>query len=198
MNQPLARTCGNALEVAEAMAVLSGDLADGRLMSVTADLGGEALALAGLATSRADGATRIRQAVASGAAMDRFARMVTALGGPSDFAERYAAHLPAAPVVVDVPAPTGGVLSAWNGFALGECVVHLGGGRLDLGQTIDPAVGLSHVAELGARIAPGAPLARVHAASADAAARAVATVQTAATLSDTAPAPLPLIHATVT
>jgi thymidine phosphorylase len=198
MNQPLARTCGNALEVAEAMAVLSGDLSGGRLMSVTADLGGEALALAGLATGRADGAARIRQAVASGAAMDRFARMVAALGGPADFAERWATQLPAAPVVVDVPAPRAGFLTAWNGFALGECVVHLGGGRLDLGQTIDPAVGLSHVAELGTRIAPGDPIARVHAATADAAARATATVQAAATLADTAPAALPLVHATVT
>jgi thymidine phosphorylase len=197
MNQPLARTCGNALEVAEAMAVLSGDLPDGRLMTVTAELGGEALALAGLAADRADGAARIRDAVASGAAMDRFARMVAALGGPSDFAERWPAHLPTAPVVQDVPAPRDGTLAAWNGFALGEAVVHLGGGRLDLGDRIDPAVGLSHVAELGERIATGAPIARVHAATADAAARAVAAVQAAATITDNRPAPLPLIHATV-
>ncbi len=197
MNQPLARTCGNALEVAEAMAVLSGDLAVGRLMSVTADLGGEALALAGLAPDRAAGAARIRQAIASGAAMDRFARMVAALGGPADFTDRWATQLPAAPVVQDVPSPRDGVIAAWNGFALGEAVVRLGGGRLDLGQTIDPAVGLSHVAELGARIAPGDPIARVHAATPEAAARAIAAVQAAATVADTAPAALPLIHATV-
>jgi hypothetical protein len=48
---------------------------------VTVALGGELLALAGLADDAA-GAERLRAAFASGAAAERFDRMVAALGGP--------------------------------------------------------------------------------------------------------------------
>ncbi len=44
------------------------------------------------------GASRLEDALASGRAAERFARMVAALGGPSDLLDRPEAHLPAAPV----------------------------------------------------------------------------------------------------
>jgi thymidine phosphorylase len=62
---------------------------------------------------------------------------------------------------------------------LGLAVVALGGGRRQPGAAIDPRVGLTHCAAPGQAVAAGAPLARVHAASADSAAEAAHAVAAA-------------------
>ena len=73
--------------------------------------------------------------------------------------------------------------------AVGEAVVHLGGGRLRNGDAIDPRVGFSALQGLSAAVGPGAPLARVHAATEDAASRAIAALQSAYALGDSAELP---------
>ncbi|MGR3464937.1 thymidine phosphorylase [Limimaricola sp.] len=164
MDQPLAPALGNATEMAVIMAVLSGDrLAAPRLHDLTVALGGRLMALAGGAEG--EGEEQIAEAIASGRAMERFAAMLQDLGGPADMAENWRAHLPQAPVVREVTATETGHLAAIDGEALGHAVVGLGGGRRVESDRIDPAVGLSEVARLGARIAPGDPLARIHAAT---------------------------------
>ncbi|RMH46539.1 MAG: thymidine phosphorylase, partial [Alphaproteobacteria bacterium] len=102
MDAPLASAAGNALEVANAAAFLTGAEIDGRLWDVTVALGGALLALAGLAEDAGAGAARIAQAFESGAAAERFGKMVAALGGPADFLDRFAEILPRAPVIRDV------------------------------------------------------------------------------------------------
>jgi thymidine phosphorylase len=192
MSQPLAPSLGNALEVAEVMRVLTGD-ATGPLAELSVALGADLLASIGIA----DGAARLREALASGAAAERFGRMVAGLGGPVDFVARWQDHLPEAPVVRDVPAPEAGVVCEIDGEALGLAVVHLGGGRVVESDRVDPAVGLDRVAPLGARVAAGEPLARVHAADeegAEAAARALL----AAYRLGAAPEPRPLVLERVT
>ncbi|SHJ36129.1 thymidine phosphorylase [Palleronia salina] len=187
MDQPLAPAMGNATEIRAVMAVLDGRESDSRLARVTAALGGELLHMAGLAQSPEDGAARISQAITDGRAMERFAAMVAGQGGPSDFAQTWDAVLPRAPVIRDIPAPTDGYLAKADGTALGQAVVALGGGRARDGDAIDPSVGLDAIAPLGARLAKGDPLARVHAADEAAADRAAAAVLEALTLSDKAP-----------
>ncbi len=182
MDQPLATAAGNALEVIEVMETLTGTSVNSDLRLLTGELGGEALALAGLAADAQDGAAQILAALDQGRAAEVFGRMVAAQGGPADFVERWPDRLPAAPVVVEVPAPPGcdeGIVTAINGEALGHAVVALGGGRRQEGDRINPSVGLSDLAGLGEDIASGAPLALVHAADAASAAVAVAAVQAA-------------------
>ncbi|MFZ1727867.1 MAG: thymidine phosphorylase, partial [Albidovulum sp.] len=89
MNQPLAASAGNALEVMEALETLTGGDVNQRLWDVTVALGGEALVLAELAEDARDGADQIAEALGSGRAAEYFGRMVAALGGPADFVERY-------------------------------------------------------------------------------------------------------------
>jgi thymidine phosphorylase len=72
-------------------------------------------------------------------------------------------------------------------------VVHLGGGRLRGGETIDPAVGLDRIVRLGDRVASGEPLARVHAADEAAAHAAAEAVRAAVRVGDDAADPLPLV-----
>ena len=176
MDQPLAPAAGNALEVAAVMEAFESPARHPRLVDLTCLLVGEALALAGLSPDPAAGALRARDVLSSGAAAERFGRMVAGQGGPADFLARWRSHLPPAAVQRDVPAPTAGHVEAIDGTALGRAVVALGGGRRVEGDRIDPAVGLSALAPLGAQVSGGDPLARVHAAdpaSAELAASAV-------------------------
>lgn len=189
MDQPLAATAGNALEVAEVMETLTGVQVHPRLRDLTIALGAEVLALCGAVPDAGEGARQVASALHSGRAADRFARMVAAQGGPRDFLTGWQGHLPAAPVVRDVPAPGAGVVTRIDTRAVGEAVVHLGGGRLRGGDAIDPRVGFSALKGLGMAAGPGDPLARVHAATADAASRAIAALQAAYALGDSASLP---------
>jgi len=175
MDEPLCSALGNAVEVGLCMEVLAGNRAVApRLHDLTVTLGGRLLALVGGAEG--EGEERIRAALDSGAAMERFARMVAALGGPPDMAEDWRTHLPKAPVVGDVVAREAGFVSAFDGEALGLVVVAMGGGRRVETDRIDPAVGLTDVVRLGQRVEKGQALATIHArdeASAEAAAQGV-------------------------
>ncbi len=182
MSQPLGTAAGNALEVIEVMETLTGTSVNAALWDVTVALGGEALALGGLAADAADGAGRIQQALESGAAADWFGRMVAAQGGPADFVDRWPDRLPAAPVTMEIPCQHTGLVQTIDGRAIGQAVVQLGGGRLRDGDKINPSVGLSDLAGLGEDIEAGVPLGMVHAANAEAAEAAVRAVQAAYTL----------------
>ena len=194
MHEPLASAAGNALEVANAARFLRGDAIDGRLFDVTVALGGELLALSGLAADVADGADRMAMALESGAAAERFERMVAALGGPADFLDRFESHLAGAPYVADVTAGRDGFVAGIDTRGLGLAVVELGGGRRRASDPIDHAVGLETLAGLGLDREPDTPLARVHAASEEALARAVARVRAAYRLDDAPPDDGPLVH----
>ena len=187
MSQPLATAAGNALEVIEVMETLTGTSVNAALWDVTVALGGEALALAGLAADAEDGEGRIAEALESGAAAECFGRMVVAQGGPADFVERWPDRLPSAPVMMEVPALADGFVARIDAEALGLAVVHLGGGRLREGDRVNPSVGLSDLAGIGEEAGAGVPLAMVHAVTEDAARAAVKAVQAAYMIAPSAP-----------
>ncbi|PTX49978.1 thymidine phosphorylase [Gemmobacter caeni] len=193
MTQPLAPSAGNALEVIEVMEVMTGGALRTRLGALTAALGGEVLALAGLATDAAEGEGLVTEALESGAAAECFGRMVAAQGGPADFVDRWPDRLSSAPVMRPVPAPEAGFLAAVDGFRLGEAVVHLGGGRLRDGDRVNPAVGLAGLPEIGTEIFRGLPLAVVHAQSETAAEAAAAAVLAACRITPGRPELPPLV-----
>jgi thymidine phosphorylase len=194
MNQPLAPAAGNALEVIEVMEALTGADTTSDMARITIALGGEVLALGGLAADAADGEGRIAAVLEDGQAAEAFGEMVAALGGPADFTERWRDRLPAAPVMLDVHPGEAGYVAAIDTRALGEAVVHLGGGRLKQADRVDPAVGLSSIARLGDRVDAKTPLLRIHAASEEAGRAVAASLRTAFTLSSGAPDLPPLIH----
>lgn len=194
MDQVLGRNAGNALEVRAVLDLLCGRGGCPRLLELTLALAGELLCQGGLASDAADADARLRLVLSSGAAAERFARMVAALGGPKDLLERPEAHLPRAPVQRAVLATQGGHVAALDVRALGMAIVQLGGGRIVPEQTLDHAVGLSAVAGRGERIETGQPLAIVHARNEADADVAVAVVRAAFTIGDTAPLAEPLLR----
>jgi thymidine phosphorylase len=182
MSQPLASSLGNALEVEASMRVLTGQ-DSGPLADLSIALGAELLKTAGIE----DGEAKLRAALDSGAAAERFGKMVYALGGPLQFVEDWRRYLPEAPVIREIPAPHSGIVSAIDGEALGLAVGDLGGGRRVESDLVNPSVGLTDVVPLGAHVEKGQPLALVHAAREGQADRAAQAVAQAITLGDAAP-----------
>ena len=192
MGQCLGHSAGNAVEVRESIAMLKGEPSHPQLREVTLALCGEALALAGLAADAAAGRMAAGAALDSGAAAERFARMVHALGGPPDLLERHVAHLPSAPLLRAVPAPRAGRVRAVDARQLGLAVVELGGGRRHAAHAIDHAVGLAEVLGVGDQTSPDRPLALVHARDEAGFSAAAARVLAAYRIEDEAAA-LPMI-----
>ena len=188
MDRVLGRTAGNALEVREAIDHLTGAASDPRLVEVTVELCRELLALGGL--EGRDPA----EALSGGAAAERFAAMVTELGGPSDLLEKPDAHLPVAPQVSAALPDRAGIVTKVDVRAVGLAVVALGGGRRHEAESVDHAVGLSEVAAPGERVGPAdAPLAVVHARTDADADAAIAALRAAFTVGDEAPADPPAV-----
>ncbi|GAB4182444.1 MAG: thymidine phosphorylase [Thalassobaculales bacterium] len=190
MDQVLGLSAGNTLEVAEAIAFLTGAAHDKRLEEVTLALARAMLKLGGITADPA-------AAVASGAAAERFQRMVRLLGGPSDLVDRPSAHLAVAPVILPAFADRDGVLAGWDVAAVGRVVLALGGGRRRADDRIDHTVGLAAVAAVGEKVGTDLPLAIVHARSLDDAEAAGRALQAAARIADTAPPPRPVVLETV-
>jgi len=184
MDQVLGSTAGNAVEVREAIDYLTGDAREPRLHDVTIALAGSLLEQAGLAE---DGRAAAERALDSGAAAERFAAMAAALGGPSDLVERP--DLATAPVTKAAAPEHPGVVTGMDCRAVGLVVTSLGGNRRREDDRIDPAVGLTEIAPVGAEVGPDRPLAVVHAASEDAADEAAAALRESVQVGDEAPAP---------
>lgn len=194
MDQPLGRTIGNALEVAEAIEVLTTpQSADPRLVSLCLALAAEGLALA-QELPRPEATALVTEALQSGAARERFAALIAAQGGGMSVVD-HPERLPQAPCRWGVVAPTSGYLTGVATQTLGEVVVVLGGGRARKEDRIDPAVGLRIHATVGQWVERGQPLAEVHAASDTAAAGAAERVLAALHLGQTPPQVRPLAMA---
>ena len=198
MNQVLGQACGNALEVMEAVAFLRGEQREPRLLQVTRLLCAELLCIGGLAADEAAALRRVDAVLADGSALEHFGRMVAALGGPADFCEHAARHLPQASVRQSVPAPRAGWVAAMATRDIGLAVIQLGGGRRRAADAIDHRVGFADMVAIGQHVERGESLATVHAADAHAAEAAVRRLQACIPIDDEAPATTPVLIARVT
>lgn len=193
MNEPLMPSAGNALEVTAAIKFLRGDEIDSRIWDVTCALGGAVLASASLSPDADKGAAMVAETFQSGAAAERFGKMVAALGGPSDLMERAEQLLPQADVIQEVTLERTGFVQRIDTKALGQCVVALGGGRMKVSDAIHPGVGLQHMIGIGMAVEPDTPLALIHAKTVADADKATAQIKAAYTIGDTPVEPEPLI-----
>jgi len=196
MNEPLASAAGNGLEVRNAVEFLTGKHQDARLKEVTLALCAELALMTGTANNAAAASRLVEDALDSGRAAERFARMVAELGGPTDFVERMDDYLAPAPIVRDVFADGEGKAIDIDTRGVGMAVVALGGGRATPTDTIDHAVGFDRLAGLGTSLYAQTPIARIHARDEAPAADAEKRLKAAYRLGDTPPRH-PLISASV-
>src|ERR671923_584376 len=192
MSQPLGDAVGNALDVAEAVALLRGEHR-GRLRELVILFAARAREL----TRGTDPDQALAQATAAiedGAALERFRAMIQAQGGDPRVVDDPWAVLPRAPVREPLAADRDGVLASVRAEEIGLASVALGAGRLRKGDPIDPAVGIVVRPKIGDRLTAGEPIGEIHARDADAAAEAARRVLDSFELVESSVDPPPLVH----
>lgn len=141
MHHPLGNTIGNALEVREAIETLEGGGPE--------DLRALTLALADH--------PRAAEVLASGAAAERFRRMIVAQGGDPD-----AALLGPGARTVGIVADRSGTVLAVDARGAGRAAFVLGAGRRRAEDAVDPGVGVTLLVKPGAEVRAGDDLAVLH------------------------------------
>jgi pyrimidine-nucleoside phosphorylase/thymidine phosphorylase len=160
MDEPLGRTVGNALEVKETLDLLRGG-GPPDLVACTEELTAEMVVLAGLADDRGAALARVRDAVASGRALEKLLAICNAQGGDPRALEDPS-RLPTAPSRREVRAPRGGFVQAIDAQEIGLAAMSLGAGRARVDDRIDPAVGIVLERKVGDAVAAGESLATLH------------------------------------
>lgn len=202
MNEPLASAAGNAVEVQLAINYLTGVARDPRLHQVTHALAVEMLLLGGICNSTSEAQAKVTEALDSGAAAERFARMVTILGGPADLVEQPEKHLAQANIVKplllkDTKLVQSGYIQGIDTRAIGMAVVALGGGRRVASDPLNYGVGLTQLCGIGQHLEADMPLAMIHADDDKSWQEAADTVVSAYQMSAEKPQHNPVIYETV-
>ncbi|HWS40613.1 MAG TPA: thymidine phosphorylase [Arenimonas sp.] len=165
MNVVPSKSVGNALELREAITYLTNSSAHPRQQKIINALGEQVLIGSGIASDLAQARKKIDHALNSGAAAERFAKMVSALGGATDFLERFDYYLPKSTIIRPVLATQSGFLMHQNLRAIGQTIVNLGGGRVKGDEQLNHAVGISDLVEHGSPLNAGDPMLVIHASS---------------------------------
>ncbi|MFI5177847.1 MAG: thymidine phosphorylase [Vicinamibacterales bacterium] len=160
METPLGRAVGNALEVIECVDVLKGG-GPSDLVDVSVELTARMLVLAKAATDRADAERRVRGAIASGAGLERFRRIVEGQGGDPKIVDEYD-RLPHVADREVVTAARAGFLTRVDAELVGRASVALGAGRDRVEDPVDPAVGIIVAAKPGDEVRAGQPVLELH------------------------------------
>jgi len=191
MDAPLGRAVGNALEVIECIEVLKGvESAD--LVDVSVELAARMLVLGQVAPDRHAAEHQVRSAIASGAGLERFRRIIEAQGGDPKVVDDYA-RLPQAPHRHIVSAPRAGYVAGIDAGLIGRASVALGAGRDRVEDPIDPAVGILLAAKPGDEVRAGDPILEVHYRDRGRLETAMRLTGRAITIDDQAPPPRRLI-----
>jgi len=184
MEQPLGFAVGNALEVAEAIATLSGD-GPRDLERLALRLGGEMVRLAGAGPDRSQNEARLGEALRAGRGLRKLAQLVEAQSGDPRVCEDPS-RLPQAPVRRPVPALRSGRVARIDALEIALAGKAMGAGRDRKDQPIDPAVGIVLTKKVGDSVEAGEALAVVHARTPEQAARAGPRVAAAVTIGEAA------------
>ncbi len=191
MDAPLGRMVGNSLEVIESIETLKGSgPEDVERLSVL--LAARMLIAAGLERDEAQADRRVRDALRSGAGLEKLRAIVEFQGGDPRVMDDYG-RLPAAPDRHDVTAPQGGYVSALHAELIGRAAVSLGAGRGKLDDTIDPGVGVEVLTPVGELVRAGDPVLRLHHRGGRGLAPAASRLAEAVRIADTPPTPRPLV-----
>ena len=163
MEQPLGRAIGNALEMAEAIAILRGD-GPQDVSALCYHEAAELLVMTGIAQNFAEAEGRVEQAIHSGDAVAKLAEVIAAQGGDARQIEQPEL-LPNTPVRTMLSAPGSGYIAGIKAEQVGLASMRLGAGRFKKGEQIDHRTGFILQAKVGDYREAGDPLVEIHARS---------------------------------
>jgi len=194
MGQPLGRSAGNFIELAEAVELLRNqcpaESEDLRELSLI--LSGWMIHLGGKATSPEAGRQLAEAALEDGSALAIFFKMIEAHGGDTSiFKDPAAFHKPGATQVLN--AWQTGYISEMDTTKIGWAVQRTGAGREKAGEPVDPHAGIEFHARRGAKVQEGQPIATIYATNASLLPEPIELLQQGITIAPTPPAPVELV-----
>ena len=160
MNQPLGLAVGNALEVREAVELLSGKIPAGDpLYEVCMLLGVHMMRVSKLAETEVEAREKLESALHSGAGLNKLCQMIAAEGGDASYISLDRIdELCRVKTILNVYPKRAGYISSMNAERIGTAAQILGAGRATKEESIDPAVGLVMKKRLGDFIRADEPL----------------------------------------
>ncbi len=160
MSQPLGKYVGNALEVYECLKILRGE--HDETMQPTLELSVELTALmlvqCKIANSSHNAKLRIKNALESGAALDRFRQNIELQGGDPKICDKPEMLLSKGLTEVVITSEMGGYVAEIDTLAIGRAICDIGGGRVKAEDGVDPAVGYACMKKIGDRVQKGEEL----------------------------------------
>ena len=173
MDEPMGRSVGNALEVAEAIDVLRGR-GPADVVNLVLDL-----------AARVANAPRaqLQKWLQDGSAWKKFVSLVEAQDGSASVLEGIAS-IYRAPLIREITSDRDGKTIAMDAEKIGRASLLLGGGRQQVEDKIDFAVGISDLKKVGESVQRNEPLMRVHARTNNALERVLPLLREAAVIGD--------------
>ena len=196
MSQPLGTHVGNALEVKEAIDLLAGR-AGGDLLEVSLEIGGWMLKLAGITETAEEGEARMREAIDSGAGLQKLREMIAAQGGNPAVCDDVSL-LPQAAVIRTAVCGKAGYVQQMDTEALGLASQAMGAGRETVDDQLDYSVGYVMKIRLGDKVEADTPMVELHARNEADAARAEAAIRAAIRIGPEPAEKPPLFYAVIT
>ena len=192
MQQPMGRMAGNSNEVIECIEVLrGGGPADLRELSL--ELSAWMFYLGERSASVDEGRELASRMIATGAALEKFRRVIALQGGDARVIDDTSL-LPGARGRVDVRSERAGYLRDTNCLQFGIALAMLGGGRSMKEDAIDHGVGLEFHKRIGERVAAGEPLVTIDYNAETRLEQAKKLIAASFEIGDEAPAERPLIR----
>ena len=192
MNQPLGRAVGNSLEVIEAIDTLKGK-GPADITELSVKLAGIMIYIGGKAESPEAGAAMAKEALESGAALEKMRVFIAGQGGDADVIDNYSlfkGHL----YEMAVTSPKTGFVEQLKAKQVGLASQHAGAGRASKEDEIDMAAGIYLNKKIGDVVLEGELLAMVYGNDEKKVSAAAAEMADAYVIGDSKPELPPLIH----
>tara|TARA_B100000029_G_scaffold462267_1_gene494638 strand:- start:1044 stop:2357 length:1314 start_codon:yes stop_codon:yes gene_type:complete len=164
MNQVLGWNAGHSLEIEECIEYLLNNKKNERLEKITNELVSSVLMMT-KNIDKKESFEIIENVIQSGKAIEKFSKMIHALGGNIDFVENYKKYLPKSSYVGEIKSNVKGSIQYIETRKLGLLLIELGGGRKQIEDKIDYSVGYENIISVGDKVESSSVLLKVHSSS---------------------------------
>jgi pyrimidine-nucleoside phosphorylase len=195
MNQPLGQAVGNSLEVKECIELLRSEAREGArpVLDLSLELSAHMLVLSQVEDSLDAARDRLLEILSSGKALECFRSNVEAQGGDARVCDEPAKVLPLVRESFKVESPGSGFVTTVDTTEIGHAIAAIGGGRVRIDDSIDPAVGFIAEVKIGDRVDAGGLLGTIYCRDESKARDAAQTIQAAYAIGDQPLTELPLL-----